>query len=84
MARTQITLEAEMQRRARQRASELGVSLAEYFRRLVARDLTRPRTPIEVARIFDLGNSGGSDIAKNKGAMIAESLNVLHKRVRHR
>jgi len=84
MARTQITLEAEMQRRARQRASELGVSLAEYFRRLVARDLTRPRAPIEVDRIFDLANSGGSDIAKNKDAMIAESLNVLHKSVRHR
>ena len=64
-AQTQITLEAEMQRRARQRASELGVSLAEYFRRLVARDLTRPRATIDLDRIFDVGNSGSSDIAKN-------------------
>ena len=31
MAKTQITLETEMQRRARQRANDLGVSLAEYF-----------------------------------------------------
>ncbi len=84
MARTQITLEAEMQRRARQRASELGVSLAEYFRRLVARDLTRPRATIEVDRIFDLGNSGSSDIAKNKDAMITESLQALNRRGRRR
>jgi hypothetical protein len=84
MARTQITLETEMQRRARQRASELGVSLAEYFRRLVARDLTRPRATIEVDRIFDLGHSGGSDIAKDKDAMITESLGALHERRRRR
>ena len=44
MARTQITLETEMQRRARRRANDLGVSLAEYFRRLVARDISRPET----------------------------------------
>jgi hypothetical protein len=30
MSRTQILLEQEIQRRARQRASDLGVSLAEY------------------------------------------------------
>jgi len=84
MARTQITLEAEMQRRARQRASELGVSLAEYVRRLVARDLIRPRGKIDVDRIFDLGNSGGSNIANDKDAMIAESLIALHRRGRRR
>ena len=47
MAKTQITLESEMQRRARQRANDLGVSLAEYFRRLLARDLARPETAAE-------------------------------------
>jgi len=57
MAKTQITLESEMQRRARQRANDLGVSLAEYFRRLVARDLARPETAAQVERIFDLGSS---------------------------
>ena len=74
MSRTQITLDDEMQRRARRRASDLGVSLAEYFRRLVARDLTRPEAGTDVNRIFDLGNSGGSDIAKDKDAMIAEAV----------
>lgn len=82
MARTQITLEAEMQRRARQRAGELGVSLAEYLRRLVARDLTRPKATVDVDGIFDLGNSGGSNIAKDKDSMIAESLDVFRRRGR--
>ena len=82
MSRTQITLEAEMHRRARQRASELGVSLAEYVRRLLERDLRRPNATIEVDRIFDLGDSGGSDIEQNKDSMIAESMNVL-RRGRH-
>src|SRR5262249_41464680 len=72
MVKTQITLETEMQRRARQRANDLGVSLAEYFRRLLARDLARPETAAHVDRIFDLGASGGSDIASHKDSMVAE------------
>jgi hypothetical protein len=83
MARTQITLEAEMQRRARQRANELGVSLAEYLRRLVARDLTRPKVAFGVDRIFDLGNSGASDVAKHKDSMIAESLAATRRKRRY-
>jgi hypothetical protein len=75
MARTQITLEPEIHRRARQRASDLGVSLAEYFRRLVNRDLSSPgEKKVDVSCIFDLGRSSGSNIAKNKDRMIAEAL----------
>src|SRR6516225_9818408 len=84
MAKTQITLESEMQRRARQRANDLGVSLAEYFRRLVARDLARPETAAHVDRIFDLGTSGGSDIATQKHSMIAEAFQSKRKNPRHR
>lgn len=82
MAKTQITLESEMQRRARQRANDLGVSLAEYFRRLVARDLARPQAGADIARIFDLGDSGGSDVARNKHAMIAEAAHSLGRKRR--
>jgi hypothetical protein len=71
MVRTQITLETELQRRARQRASEIGVSLAEYVRRLVARDLARPEAKADVSSIFDLGASGGSNIAIDKDSMVA-------------
>jgi hypothetical protein len=73
MARTQITLEPEMQRRARRRADDLGLSLAEYVRRLVARDLNSLRAKVEPQSVFDLGRSGESDVAKNKRAMIAEA-----------
>src|SRR6266566_7577801 len=84
MAKTQITLETEMQRRARQRANDLGVSLAEYFRRLVARDLARPETAAHVDRIFDLGSSGGSDIANQKDSMIAEAFHSTRRKLRRR
>lgn len=73
MARTQIALENELQRRARRRAGDLGVSFAEYVRRLVARDLSRPVVIPDVACVFDLGSSGGSDIARNKRTMIADA-----------
>jgi hypothetical protein len=80
MAKTQITLETEMQRRARQRANDLGVSLAEYFRRLLARDLARPEKAVHVDRIFDLGASSGSDIASHKDSMIAEAFRSTRRK----
>ena len=82
MAKTQIALETEMQRRARQRANDLGVSLAEYFRRLLARDLARPETAAPVDRIFDLGNSRSSDIASQKDSMIAEAFQSTRRKRR--
>jgi len=83
MTRTQVTLEPEMQRRARQRAGDLGVSLAEYLRRLVARDLGGPQVSGDVASVFDLGSSDNSDVARNKSAMIAEAF-LAEKDDRHR
>lgn len=74
MARTQITLEYQMQLRARRRAIDLGVSFAEYIRRLVARDLDRLEPKSDPSCIFDLGSSGGSDIAVEKDEMIARAL----------
>ena len=84
MSRTQITLEPEIQRRARQRANDLGVSLAEYLRRLVARDLGSFQTKADPALVFDLGASGGSDIAKDKSKMIAEAFATTPKNLRRR
>lgn len=84
MAKTQITLETEMQRGARQRANDLGGSLAEYFRRLVARDLARPEKAAQVDRIFDLGKSEGSDIASQKDSMIAEAFKSRRRKLRRR
>ncbi len=84
MSRTQITLEPEMQRGARRRASELGISLAEYVRRVVARDLGTVQKPVSPAIVFDLGASDGSDIARNKGAMLAEAFASGRKKSRSR
>jgi hypothetical protein len=80
MSRTQITLDPEIQRRARRRANDLGMSLAEYVRRLVARDLGSAQTKADPISVFDLGSSGGSDIAKGKDAMIAEAFVLANKK----
>ena len=74
MARTQITLDPELHRRARTRAGALGLSLAEYLRRLVAADLGEHRPTSTVAEVFDLGDSGGSDVANQKDAYLASAL----------
>ena len=84
MARTQITLEPETHSQARRRASELGVSLAEYFRQLVKKDLGNPRPKADVSRIFNLGSGGVSNIAKDKDQMIGEAFEADLERSRRR
>lgn len=84
MARTQITLEPEVQRRARKRAGDLGVSFAEYVRRLVARDVGSSPVMVNPTLVFDLGESRRSDIAKDKDTMIAEAFSAGGVRRRRR
>ena len=78
--RTQITLDPQQHRRARQRAAELGVSLAEYVRGLVRRDLGEDEPPADVSAILALGDSGGSDVARHKDDYIGEAVDALHPR----
>jgi hypothetical protein len=80
MSRTQITLDSELQRRARKRASELGISLAEYVQNLVARDLKSPERSADPSAVFDLGDSGGSDVARDKDTMIGEAVASMSRR----
>lgn len=77
VSRAQITLGDELHRKARERAAQLGVSLAEYLRRLVTRDLERPETQVDVSLVFDLGSSAGGDIATDKDAMLGEAAAAL-------
>jgi len=84
MARTQITLAPETHRSARQRASELGVSLAEYVRSLIVRDLGGSPAKADPSLVFDLGRSAGSDIAKDKDAMIAQAFAATSSGARRR
>lgn len=83
VARTQITLSPEVHRRARARAAELGISLAEYFRRLADRDL-EPERAADVSTVFDLGDSKGSDVARDKDAYVAEAVAAEAGRRRRR
>jgi len=84
MSRSQITLTPEIQSRARRRASDLGVSFAEYVRCLVARDLGGAQRVADPAAVFDLGSSGGSDVAKDKHSMIAEAFASAREKSRRR
>ena len=80
MPRTQITLDTEMQRKARERATHLGVSLAEYVRRLVARDIGEPQRIIDPSSVFNLGRSQSDDVAQEKDAMIGQAVATSQKR----
>ncbi len=73
MARSQISLPPELQRRAQKRAAELGISFAEYVRRLLGRDLGEQPVGDEAASLFDLGDSGGSDVSTEKHRYIGEA-----------
>jgi hypothetical protein len=74
MARMQISLSPEDHRRARARAAELGISVAEYVRRLVSRDLGEDRGVSDPRALFDLGDSGGSDVAREEHRYIGDAV----------
>ena len=75
----QVTLEDEQHRRAKAKAAAAGISLAEYLRRLVATDLGDvDARNADIAELFDLGGSGGSDIAHHKDAYIGEAVDAAH------
>ena len=74
VVRTQVTLDADAHRRAKRRASQLGISFAEYMRRLVAEDLTEPAPRADPGEIFGLFDSGGADVARDKDAYVAEAV----------
>lgn len=80
MVRTQISLDSERHARARARAAALGVSLAEYLRRLVDRDLAAPSRNRDRSVVFDLGTSQGGDIASDKDRMIAMATGARKRR----
>ena len=73
MVRTQISLDSERHAQARARAAALGVSLAEYLRRLVDQALAESPRHVDRSIVFDLGTSKGADISSNKDRMIAEA-----------
>ena len=72
--RTPIYLSSDEDRRSRRRAADLGISLAEYVRRLVRRDLDGSEPGGRVEALFGLGHSGSPDISSLKGEYIADAI----------
>ncbi|MCY4493660.1 MAG: hypothetical protein OXB92_07385 [Acidimicrobiaceae bacterium] len=72
--RTQIDLESEQHALAKRKAVDLGISMAEYIRRLVEQDLAQPGTNSDISAIFGIGDSGGSDIAVDRKTATAEAI----------
>ena len=74
-ARTQITMDPEMRRRAHAKAAELGISFAEYVRRVIARDLGEAKPKADISMIFDLIKDGPpTDIARDKDKLVGEAV----------
>jgi hypothetical protein len=74
-ARTQISMDPEMQRRAHAKAAELGISFAEYVRRLVAQDIGGPRQEGDISVLFDLIDEGPpTNIARDKDQMVGQAV----------
>ena len=67
-------MELELQRRAQAKAAALGISFAEYIRRLVAGDLgEQKKSKPDISVLFDLGSSSEpTDIARDKDRMSAK------------
>ena len=80
-ARTQITIDPEMRRRVRAKAAELGISFAEYIRRLVADNIGEPKAKADISSVFDLVDEGPpTNIARDKHKMIDEAVWQDHLR----
>jgi hypothetical protein len=80
-ARTQVTIDPELQRRAHAKATELGISFAEYIRRLVANDLGQTKRKVDISVVFDLVDEGPrTNIARDKDKMISEAVWEEHSR----
>lgn len=74
-ARTQITMDPDTQRRAQTKAAELGISFAEYVRRLVAQDLGEPAHRADITSVFNLIDEGPpTNIARDKDKMVGEAV----------
>jgi hypothetical protein len=80
--RIQTRINPEMRRRAQARAAELGISFAEYVRRLLAQDLGETKRKVDISIVFDLVDEGPrTNIARDKDKMIGEAVwqQHLHK-----
>ncbi len=77
--RMQVTFDREQHRLAAAKAAVLGVSLAEYIRRVVANDLADEEEAAgSISEIFGIGDSGGGDVARHADEYLGEALARAH------
>jgi hypothetical protein len=78
----QFSLTPDLQQRARKKAAAVGISFAEYVRRVVARDLREPeRSNFDITRVFDPGSSKKpTDIGHEKDELLGEAIWSEHHR----
>lgn len=80
VVRTQVTLDSEAHRRAKQRAADQGISLAELIRHALDRELGHPEPRGDISEIFAMFDSGGSSVAKHKDEYVGEAVRAAHPR----
>jgi len=51
-------MDPELQRQARAKAAELGISFAEYVRRAISKELGDPGPTFDITQMFDLIDHG--------------------------
>ncbi len=75
-----------MQRRAQAKAAELGISFAEYVRRLVSQDLGQPQDhAYDIREIFDLVTEGPpTNIAREKRKLAGDAALATYLRKKPR
>ncbi|HEX4838373.1 MAG TPA: hypothetical protein VFV03_07620 [Solirubrobacteraceae bacterium] len=73
VVRAQVTLDADMHRRAKRRAADRGISFAEYIRQVVDSDLGEEQKS-DISAIFDLFDSGRSDVSANVDKYLGDGL----------
>lgn len=76
--RTQIALDPVRHAQVKQKAASLGITMAEYIRRLVDQDLDGVAPQASPAAIIGLGRSGGSDIAHEGKRAVADAIAMRH------
>jgi hypothetical protein len=72
--RKQIALDPEQHASVKQKAASMGITMAEYIRRLVDNDLAGVELDAPLATIIGIGRSGGSDIAREGKRSVAKAV----------
>ena len=72
--RTQIALDPEQHAKVKRKAAGLGITMAEYIRRVVDADLASAEPQAGPAAIIGIGASGGSDIAAEGKSAVAAAI----------